>query len=182
MSTYVIAEAGVNHNGSLDMAKRLIDAAADAGVDAVKFQTFSAAKLVAKHAPKADYQKRTTDAQESQYEMIKRLELSENDHDVLLAYARSKDIEFLSTPFDSSSLLLLTERFGISTIKVSSGDITNAPLSAGNRACGAARDHIHGHVYLDRRRTRARRPGIRFYPTHECRAGPGRFFAGLCIG
>lgn len=128
MSTYVIAEAGVNHNGSLDMAKRLIDAAADAGVDAVKFQTFSAAKLVAKHAPKADYQKSTTDAQESQYDMIKRLELSEGDHDALLAYARSKGIEFLSTPFDSSSLVLLTERFGISTIKVSSGDITNAPF------------------------------------------------------
>ena len=128
MSTYIIAEAGVNHNGSLESAKRLIDAAADAGADAVKFQTFRADQLVAWHAPKAEYQTLTTDPKESQFEMIKKLELSEADHDVLIAHAKTRDIEFLSTPFDSKSLALLTQRFGMTTIKVSSGDITNAPF------------------------------------------------------
>jgi len=128
MSTFIIAEAGVNHNGSLELAKRLIDAAAEAGADAVKFQTFSAEQLVARHAPKAEYQTRTTDAGESQFDMIRKLELTANDHEVLIAYAKSRRIEFLSTPFDSSSLALLTQRFGLTTIKISSGDITNAPF------------------------------------------------------
>lgn len=128
MSTFIIAEAGVNHNGSMDIGKKLIDAAADAGVDAVKFQTFSADQLVARHAPKAEYQKLSTDPKESQFEMIRKLELTVADHHVLIAHARTKGVEFLSTPFDSLSLKLLTERFGLTTIKVSSGDITNAPF------------------------------------------------------
>ena len=125
---YIIAEAGVNHNGSLAMARQLIDAAAAAGADAVKFQTFRADRLVTRQAPKAEYQAQTTDAGESQYEMIRKLELSETDHLELIAYARDKAIEFLSTPFDADSLHLLTDRFGMQTIKVSSGDLTNAPF------------------------------------------------------
>lgn len=128
MPTFIIAEAGVNHNGSLDLAKQLIDAAADAGADAVKFQTFRAEQLVARHAPKAEYQTRTTDAKESQFEMIRKLELTDADHEVLIAHADARRIEFLSTPFDTASLHLLTNRFGLTTIKVSSGDITNAPF------------------------------------------------------
>lgn len=128
MATFIIAEAGVNHNGSLDLAKQLIDAAADAGADAVKFQTFRAEQLVARHAPKAEYQTRTTDAKESQFEMIQKLELTDADHEVLIVHARARRIEFLSTPFDAASLHLLTKHFGLTTIKVSSGDITNAPF------------------------------------------------------
>lgn len=124
----IIAEAGVNHNGSIEMARKLIDVAAEARVDAVKFQTFRAERLVARDAPKAEYQARATGAGESQFEMIRKLELSDRDHEHLIAYARDKDIKFMSTPFDTESLQLLTMRFGLTTIKVSSGDITNAPF------------------------------------------------------
>lgn len=136
MRTYIIAEAGVNHDGSIDQALRLVDVAAAAGVDAVKFQTFTAATLVIGSAGKAAYQKRTTDAGESQYEMIRKLELSREDHDVLLRHSRGHGLEFLSTPFDPASLRLLTSSFGLQTIKVSSGDITNAPflLEVGRQA------------------------------------------------
>lgn len=126
--TFIIAEAGVNHNGSLDMALQLIDIAADAGVDAVKFQTFRAESLVAKHAAKAAYQKHTTDPDESQFDMIRKLELDQHGHEKLIAHCRERDIAFMSTPFDSDSLRLLTSRLGLDTIKVSSGDITNAPF------------------------------------------------------
>jgi N-acetylneuraminate synthase len=126
--TFVIAEAGVNHNGSMELAERLVDAAAEAGADAVKFQTFQAAKLVTREAPKAQYQKRTTDAAESQFEMIRALELPAAAHEQLIARCRARNVRFLSTPFDSESLALLVRRFGIGTIKVSSGDITNAPF------------------------------------------------------
>lgn len=128
MRTYIIAEAGVNHNGSIELARRLIDIASDAGADAVKFQTFRAERLVSKCAPKAEYQTRTTDVLESQFEMIQKLELSEGDHLELIKRAKQKGIEFLSTPFDSDSLSLLTKQFGIKTIKVPSGEITNAPF------------------------------------------------------
>ena len=128
MRTFIIAEAGVNHNGDLNLAKQLIDVAADAEADAVKFQTFRAEQLVSRNAPKAEYQTRTTDQAESQFEMIRKLELTETDHEVLIAHAKARDIAFLSSPFDVSSLHLLTERFGLQTIKIPSGEITHAPF------------------------------------------------------
>jgi len=128
MATYIIAEAGVNHNGSIEMALELVDAAANAGVDAVKFQTFTAASLVSRTAAKADYQKRATDSLETQFEMLERLELSEADHHALMRRCHERGIAFLATPFDSASLNLLCNHFGLETIKVSSGDLTNAPF------------------------------------------------------
>ena len=125
--TYIIAEAGVNHNGSRDLAFELIDAAADAGADAVKFQTFSAKRLASKSAPKAAYQMITTDAQESQYEMLSRLELPLEWHAPLQEYARTRKIEFISTAFDVDSLNFLTS-LNIPFFKVPSGEITNGPL------------------------------------------------------
>ncbi|EIJ40972.1 N-acetylneuraminate synthase [Beggiatoa alba B18LD] len=127
-STYIIAEAGVNHNGSLDMALRLIDVAVDAGADAVKFQTFKAEKIVTQSAPKAIYQQETTDAAESQFAMIKKLELSEADHLQLMQHCQQQGITFLSTPFDEESVDLLVNRLQISCLKMASGEITNAPL------------------------------------------------------
>lgn len=126
MSIFIIAEAGVNHNGSLELAKKLIDVAADAGADAVKFQTFKTDKLVSKTAQKAQYQKQTTDAAETQYEMIKKLELNEAAHHELIAYCKTKNILFLSTPFDHDSIDLL-DRLGMAIFKIPSGEITNLP-------------------------------------------------------
>jgi N,N'-diacetyllegionaminate synthase len=123
---FIIAEAGVNHNGSVELAKKLIDAAVDAGADAVKFQTFKAENLVSKNAAKAAYQKETTDATESQFEMIKKLELDIETHRELMAYCESKDIMFLSTPFDHDSIKLLDE-LGLKIFKIPSGEITNLP-------------------------------------------------------
>jgi N-acetylneuraminate synthase len=125
---YIIAEAGVNHNGSLEMAKQLIEVAAEAGVDAVKFQTFKAENLVSKDAPKAGYQQKMTSSEETQYEMLKKLELSEEFHDVLVKCCQQCGVQFLSTPFDEHSLELLTQKFNLQYIKVPSGEITNAPF------------------------------------------------------
>ena len=125
-SVYVIAEAGVNHNGSIDLAKKLIDVAVDSGADAVKFQTFKADKLVSKTAQKADYQKKATSAGESQYEMIKKLELDEVAHRTLISYCNVKQITFLSTAFDHDSIDLLNS-FGMPIFKIPSGEITNLP-------------------------------------------------------
>lgn len=125
--TFIIAEAGVNHNGSLDRARSMIQIAAEAGADAVKFQTFNANRLVSREAPKADYQRRTTDCTESQYEMLKQLELSEDDHIELVACCREHEIEFLSTPFDLESVDLL-KSLGVQRWKIPSGEITNLPL------------------------------------------------------
>ncbi len=123
---FIIAEAGVNHNGSIDLAKQLIDVAVTAGADAVKFQTFKAESLVSKTASKADYQKETTDQQESQYDMIKKLELDLNTHHKLIEYCNSKSILFLSTPFDLDSIELLND-LKLSIFKIPSGEITNLP-------------------------------------------------------
>jgi len=126
MSVFIIAEAGVNHNGSKKLAKQLIDVAAEAGADAVKFQTFRAEKLVSKSAQKADYQKITTDGEESQFDMIKKLELDIDTHRELISYCNKKDIMFLSTPFDLDSIDLLND-LGIDIFKIPSGEITNLP-------------------------------------------------------
>lgn len=126
MSTLVIAEAGVNHNGDIEMAKQLIDAAAEAGADLVKFQTFRADRLVTTSARKAAYQMATTAADESQHEMIRRLELTEAMHDELIAHCRHRKIEFFSTAFDLQSLDYLMG-LGMGRIKVPSGEITNLP-------------------------------------------------------
>jgi N,N'-diacetyllegionaminate synthase len=123
---FIIAEAGVNHNGSIDIAKKLIDEAKKAGADAVKFQTFKAEKLVSKIAPKAEYQKKTTSVKESQFEMIKRLELNKNDHIELIKYCKNKKIDFLSSPFDLDSIDLLNS-FGLRIFKIPSGEIINLP-------------------------------------------------------
>jgi N-acetylneuraminate synthase len=128
MSVFIIAEAGVNHNGDMEIAHRLIDAAADARADAVKFQTFRAAELAGRDAPKAAYQQRTTGTAETQFEMLKRLELPPAEHFSLRDHAAKRGIEFLSTPFDGKSLDFLVGEFGMRTIKVPSGEITNGPF------------------------------------------------------
>lgn len=120
----VIAEAGVNHNGDLNIARRLIDVAAEAGADIVKFQTFNADRLVTKSAAKADYQVETTGAVESQHEMLRRLELSPAMHDELIAHAAKCGIEFMSTAFDEESVDMLAGK-GLKRFKVPSGEITN---------------------------------------------------------
>ena len=123
---FIIAEAGVNHNGSIELAKKLVDAAVDSGADAVKFQTFKAASLVSQNASKADYQKKTGDASESQYDMLKKLELDKATHQELMSYCKEKSIMFLSTPFDHDSIHLL-HKMGLKTFKIPSGEITNLP-------------------------------------------------------
>ena len=123
---FIIAEAGVNHNGYIVLAKKLIDSAYEAGADAVKFQTFKAEKLISKNAPKAEYQKQTTDSNESQYDMIKKLELDVETHRELLSYCKRKNIIFLSTPFDLDSIDLLN-KLGLNIFKIGSGEITNLP-------------------------------------------------------
>lgn len=125
-SVFIIAEAGVNHNGSLEIAKKLIDAAKECGADAVKFQTFKTEKVVSKKAEKAEYQKQTTDAGESQFEMIKKLELDFNAHKELIKYCKEREIQFLSSPFDLDSIDLLDE-LGLDTFKIPSGEIINLP-------------------------------------------------------
>lgn len=124
---FVIAEAGVNHNGDINLARNLIDVAKDVGADAVKFQTFKPDNMILKTAPKAKYQMKTTPALESQYEMLKRLELSFDDFKMLKKYADEKSIIFLSSPFDQESVDLLVE-LGVCAIKIPSGEITNLPL------------------------------------------------------
>lgn len=126
-SCFIIAEAGVNHNGDVNLAKKLIDAAKEAGADAVKFQTFKAEDLVIKGAEKARYQQMTTGKEESQFDMLKRLELSEETFFELKGQADSQGIVFLSTPYDAKSVDLLV-RSGVSALKIGSADITNHPL------------------------------------------------------
>jgi len=122
----IIAEAGVNHNGSLETATKLVDVAAKAGADMVKFQTFSADRLVTASACKAEYQNQTTSATESQFDMIRKLELSRKMHEDLFAYCRQSGIEFFSTGFDTKSIDMLVE-LGLEKFKIPSGEITNLP-------------------------------------------------------
>ena len=125
-NTFIIAEAGVNHNGDLSIARKLIDVAAEAGVDVVKFQTFRTENLVTQYANKADYQLNNSSENEYQYQMLKRLELTREMHIELIEYCRLKGIEFFSTAFDKDSIDLLVE-LGINYFKIPSGEITNLP-------------------------------------------------------
>ena len=124
MSVFIIAEAGVNHNGSIELAYKLIDIASASGANAVKFQTFKAENLVLKNAQKAEYQKQTTNRSESQFKMLKKLELDANTHRRLIDYCKKKDIIFLSTPFDHESIDLLN-KLELQIFKIPSGEITN---------------------------------------------------------
>lgn len=124
--TLIIAEAGVNHNGDLELAKRLVDAAAIAGADFVKFQTFNSSRLVTRTAKKADYQAQTGNSDESQYDMLRRLELTTEMHEKLIAHCELRNIGFLSTGFDIESVNLLLG-FGLGLFKIPSGEITNLP-------------------------------------------------------
>ena len=124
--TFIIAEAGVNHNGNLDKAMQMVGAAVAAGADAVKFQTFKAENFISANAPKADYQKQTTGVSGSQLEMVRKLELDETAHQKLFQYCRDKGIIFLSSPFDLESIDLLI-RLGMQVFKIPSGEITNLP-------------------------------------------------------
>ena len=123
--TLIIAEAGVNHNGDINIAKKLVDAAADAGVDYVKFQTFKADKLVNKDAKQADYQIENTGVVESQYQMLKKLELTDENHHILIDYCDKKGVKFLSTAFDFESIEFLKDKLDF--YKIPSGEITNLP-------------------------------------------------------
>ncbi len=137
VSTYVIAEAGVNHNGDPNLALELVDVAAHAGADAVKFQTFEPDEEVSATAPKADYQRRTTDAGESQLDMIRRLKLRDEDFIKIASRCKEKGIAFLSSPFDARSIDFLTGVIGVDTLKVPSGEVTNGPylLAAARTKC-----------------------------------------------
>ena len=126
--TLIIAEAGVNHNGSLDLAKQLVDKAVDAGVDYIKFQTFIAEKLVTKSAKQAEYQQRNMDSQEnSQFQMLKKLELSPEEHQILIEYCNKLGIKFFSTAFDFDSMDYL-HSLDLGLWKIPSGEVTNYPF------------------------------------------------------
>ncbi len=124
----IIAEAGVNHNGSPDLARRLIDVAAESGADAVKFQTFRTERIISRNARKAEYQERATGRDESQFDMLKKLELDVAAHEALIEHCRERKIQFLSTPFDVESVNMLAVTFDLPRLKLPSGEITNAPL------------------------------------------------------
>ena len=126
MGVFIIAEAGDNHNGSFDLALKLVDAAVSSGADCVKFQTFVTEEVISKNAEKADYQKQATGSKESQFEMVKKLELPFSQFKEIKLYCKQKDIIFLSTPFDLKSINFLNE-LGIPFWKVPSGEITNLP-------------------------------------------------------
>jgi N,N'-diacetyllegionaminate synthase len=126
MSVFIIAEAGVNHNGSLKLAKKLIDVASASGADAVKFQTFKAKNLVVQNSKKANYQKNTGSQKETQFSMLQKLELSQEMHLELINYSINKHIKFLSSPFDHESIKLLND-LGLEIFKIPSGEITNLP-------------------------------------------------------
>lgn len=123
---YIVAEAGVNHNGNVNLAKKMIDIAADAGADAIKFQTGKPENVISRFASKAKYQKKTTGTKESQLEMVKKIALSQEAQETLLAYCKKRGISFLSTPFDIESINFLNN-LGLKIFKIPSGEITNLP-------------------------------------------------------
>jgi len=125
-NVFIIAEAGVNHNGKIELAKKLIDVAREAGADAVKFQTFKAENMVSKFASKAIYQNEVANNDESQFDMLKKLELDSDAHKELVEYCRLRNIIFLSSPFDIESIGLLSD-LGVEIFKIPSGEITNLP-------------------------------------------------------
>lgn len=125
-ATLIIAEAGVNHNGDLDLAKRLVDAAGQAGADFVKFQTFSAPHLATRYAPKAGYQVKTSKQSQSQFHMLSKLELTTHMHEILIEYCKKQHISFLSSGFDIESIEFLA-KIGLHKLKIPSGEITNLP-------------------------------------------------------
>lgn len=127
-NVFVIAEAGVNHNGNINLALELIDAAANSGADAVKFQTFRSESVISKWAPKAEYQVATTGRDESQLDMVRQLELDHQSHHYLSDHCRKRGIIFMSTPFDADSADFLVNDLKIPRIKIPSGEVTNAPL------------------------------------------------------
>ncbi len=127
-STYIIAEAGVNHNGDVALARQLVDAAKEAGADAVKFQTFKTEKILTRNASMAEYQKENLGSDETQFQMIKALELSYADFAGLKAYAESIGIDFLSTPDEEDSLDFLADELNLPWIKIGSGEVTNLPF------------------------------------------------------
>ena len=135
---FIIAEAGVNHNGSFELAKQLVDKAVWAGADCIKFQTFNSKNLVSAQAQKAEYQKKTTDYNESQLDMLKKLELTHEQFAELKEYCNQKGIMFLSTPFDLESIDFLAE-LGVKTWKIPSGEITNYPFL---RAIGRRKENV----------------------------------------
>lgn len=126
-SVYIIAEAGVNHNGNVDIAKRMIEVAAEAGANAVKFQSFKTENLIIERAEKAEYQKRNTSNLESQFQMLKRLEIDTFTHSILIDHCKKNNIQFLSSPFDIESIDLLNS-LGLEILKIPSGEITNVPF------------------------------------------------------
>jgi N,N'-diacetyllegionaminate synthase len=126
---FIIAEAGVNHNGDLEMARQMVEVAAQAGADAIKFQTFKAKRLVTRQAPKARYQQQTTGTTETQYDMLHRLELSAGAHQELIDCCKQKNILFMSTPFDEESADFLAN-LDIVAFKIPSGELTNLPFLA----------------------------------------------------
>ncbi len=144
---FIIAEAGVNHNGDLEMARQLVKAAAATGADAVKFQTFEAHKVVSATAPKAAYQNSTTDPAESQLDMIRKLELNADQHRELITLCGEKGVIFLSSPFDEDSVDLLAS-LGVSAIKIPSGEITNLPLVTRSAGKGKPMIVSTGMAYL----------------------------------
>lgn len=127
-SVFIIAEAGINHNGDRDIAFQMVEAAAGAGVDAVKFQTFKTKNLVTRTAPKAAYQSETTNPKESQFEMLQKLELDQDTHHALKQFAEQNGLQFLSTAFDLESLAFLSNDLQLEILKIPSGEVTNGPL------------------------------------------------------
>jgi len=135
MNVFVIAEGGVNHNGDGDKAFAMIDAAVEAGVDAIKFQAYKADLLASATAPKAEYQHTTTEADESQLQMLKRLELSHDMHHRLYDYAANRGVAYLSSAFDTGSLQFLVDDLHLDTLKIPSGEITRLTRCAASSSC-----------------------------------------------